>query len=195
MKREKKEIRDILLGKTVLDEDGALTTLEPGMFRVPQGIMDGAGGVFFLGIARRARCYSSTYSEKDTLALAVSCMLDLGRLVRLRLQPETAACRIRYVLTRPAVLTFRYVDGLPVLTAWTGRGLMAWLTLRRAIRSFERLLPEGIQPTSGKAPEEPKERRGRKKKTGQTPAAAEAGNGDAEARSTEGPESSEEEES
>ena len=168
MKKEKKEIRDVLMGRTVLDEDGNLTTLEPGMFRVPQGVVDGAGGVFLFGIARKARLYETDFSEGDTLAWADWCMASLGRTVRLRTQPEAAACRIRYMLTRPAVLTFRFMEGRPVLTAWAGRGLTARISLRRALRAFQRQLPEGIRPSSEQAP---REKRG-KGNAGQPPAAS-----------------------
>ena len=169
MKKEKKEIRDVLMGRTVLDEDGNLTTLEPGTFRVPQGVVDGAGGVFLFGIARKTCLYETDFSEGDTLAWADWCMASLGRTVRLRTQPEAAACRIRYVLTRPAVLTFRFMEGRPVLTAWAGRGLTARISLRRALRAFQRQLPEGIRPSSEQAP---REKRG-KGNAGQPPAASE----------------------
>lgn len=170
MKKEKKEIRDVLMGKTVLDEDGCLTTLEPGMFRVPQGVMDGAGGVFLLGIARRSRVYETAYSREDTLAWADQRMMELGRVVRLRTQPDTAACRIRYVLTRPAMLTFRFVGGQAVLTAWAGRGLTAWISLGRALRAFEQQLPEGIRPSREALPREKKERKDRGRKAQASPA-------------------------
>ena len=84
MKKEKKEIRDVLMGRTVLDEDGSLTTLEPGMFRVPQGVMDGAGGVFLFGIAQSSVALLRSSSEPTPAPLTnVISPIDIP-LVRMR---------------------------------------------------------------------------------------------------------------
>ena len=83
------------------------------------------------------------------MAEALESMRKLGRILYLREQPETAACLLRYVMTRPAVLTFRYEEDQPMLTAWTGRGLFGWVSRIRAIRAFERGLSEELRPAEG----------------------------------------------
>ena len=164
MKKEKKEIRSLLLGKAVLDDEGKLITPEAGTIRLPQGIADGAAAVRFLGITGKKRLYDSDLSEEELMAEVLLCMRNIGRGVRLRQQPDAAACLLRYVLTRPAILTFRCVEGHGLLTAWTGRGLTGWISQLRAIRAFERPLSEILRLSSAAMPEEEKEnRRGRKK--------------------------------
>lgn len=163
-KREKKEIRNLLLGKVVIGDDARLTTPEAGVFRVPQGITDGAGNVRLLGIKSKRRCYDTELDPEAMMAAAEQCMWNLGRSVHLREQENTAACLIRNRLTRPVVLTFRYVEEKPVLTAWTGRGLTAWIALRSAIRGFERILAKDIRPSAEEPPEDPKEEKRRRKK-------------------------------
>ena len=159
MKKEKKEIRSLLLGKAVLDDEGKLITPEAGIIRLPQGIADGATAVRFLGITAKKRLYDSDLSEEELMAEAFECMRNIGRGVRLRHQPDAAACLLRYVLTRPAILTFRCVDGHGLLTAWTGRGLTGWISQLRAIRAFERPLSEVLRLSSAAMPEEEKEKK------------------------------------
>jgi len=170
MKKEKKEIRDLLLGKAILDEDGKLIVPEAGIFRIPQGIVDGAGAVRFFGIKKKEFRYASSFDEEQTMSEAARCMQNIGRGLHLREHPDAAACLIRYVLTRPVILTFRYVDGDPLLNAWTGRGPTGWISIRRAARAFERELPDDIHiAVTASAPKPKRSGKNRKDKqdTGQ----------------------------
>ena len=159
-RKEKKEIRDVLLGKTVLAEDGRLTVPEPGTLFLPRGVTDGAGAVRFLGIRGKERRYVTEADESALMASVLEFMRGVGHGLYLREQPDAAACLIRYVLTRPAVLTFRFEEGQPVLTAWSGRGLMGWLSRRRAIGAFERALTEDLRYAG---PEKDKTKKKRRK--------------------------------
>ena len=164
MRRERKEIRKLLLGRTVLDDDGKLVTPAAGVIHLSQGVQNGAGAVRILGISRRQRRYDTDLGTEDILAEAEAGMMELGRIVRLREQPGTAACLIRHLLIRPVVLVFRAEEEGCTLTAWTGRGLLAWIIQRRAIRTFEHELGELLRPGAaapkekrGKRPEKPRE--------------------------------------
>ena len=165
-KEEKREIRTVLLGKTVLAGDGRIIALEPGI-HLSAGVGDGAGAVRFLGIASRSVCYDTVFDPYNTLGAAQKSMFEIGRGLILREQPEAAACLIRYILTRPVVLAFRYIDNVPVLTAWTGRGLTGWISIRRAIKAFNEELPEGVKASDKTAPKDAgdTEKKKKKKKT------------------------------
>jgi hypothetical protein len=132
---------------------------------MPNGVINGAGRVRFLGVSGRTRCYETDLSGEELMNRVEECMRNIGRGVRLRQQPDAAACLIRYVLTRPALLVFRRVKDLGVLSVWTGRGAMSWASRMRAIRAFERPLSEVLR-LSEKAPpeEEPEKKRRRKRK-------------------------------
>ena len=165
MKKDKKEIRDLLLGKAVLDDDGKLVTPETGTFRLPLGIVDGASTVRFLGIRENRRFYKSELSEKELMAEAEKTMRDIGRGVRLRQQPDAVACLIRYVLTRPVILVFRIEDGCGILSAWAGRSLTGRISRLRAIHAFEKPLADILRITEvgpAAAPEEKKSRKSRR---------------------------------
>ena len=166
MRKDKKEIRRLLLGKAVVDEEGRLVTPEAGTFRVPNGIADGAGSVRFLGVGGKTQCYETDLGEEEVMTRAEESMRSIGRGVYLRQHPDAAACLIRYVLTKPALLVFRWVEGRGVLTAWTGRGIMSWASRMRAIRAFEREMGDVIRfseaPPPEEAPEKKRRRKGRK---------------------------------
>ena len=151
-KEEKREIRDVLLGRTVLADDGRITSLEPGL-HLSAGIGDGAGAVRFFGIASRSCCFDASCGQEEAIELARKAMFEIGRGLILRTQPEAAACLIRYVFGRPVVLAFRYIDAVPVLTVWSGRSLLGSLSIKRAVKVFLSELPEGLTLSSQAAPE------------------------------------------
>ena len=155
----KQEIRRVLLGRTVPTQDGRLTVLEKGEYRMPIGVADGAGAVRFLGICKKARRLKASCAAPKARSLAAQIMRDVGRELYLPQQPEAAACLIRYILTRPAVLIFDYQDGIPVVTAWTGRGLTGWISLRRALRAFLKRLPKQLTVSEEPVPLDEEEAR------------------------------------
>lgn len=172
MTDEKKEIRTILLGKTVPDGNGKLTSAARGELRLPIGVGDGAGAVRFFGVMRRSVRYETELGEEKALAAAEAAMRDIGRGLSLREQPDAAACLIRYVITRPAMLTFRFVEDVPVLTAWTGRGLTGWLSVRRALTAFAQAAPETLHPSAQEPPEDGEAEEKEEKRRGKKPARA-----------------------
>ena len=165
-KKEKREIRSVLLGKTFVSEDGRLTAKAPGTLLMPQGVVDGAGAVRFFGIKGKDSIFETELEEAAAMEAAEQGMRNIGRAVSLREQPETAACLIRYALTGPAVLVFRFQDGRPVLTVWSARGLMGSITRRRAAGAFAQALPESVHPAAGEEKEKTK-----RKKQGKAPKA------------------------
>ena len=155
MNREaKQEIRRALLGRTEPAKDGSLVVLEKGQARIPIGIADGASAVRFLGIFRKSRRLKASCSEEKAKKIAFTLMQDVGRVLRLSQQPGVPACLIRYLITRPVVLIFDYQDGIPVLTAWTGRGMTGWISLRRALRSFIKRMPKELTPSDQPVPKD-----------------------------------------
>ena len=167
MTEQLKEIRTILMGRTIPGESGRLTAVRKGEFHFSTGLGDGAAAVRILGVCRKSTVFDTELSPEEATKIAWVRMMDLGRCLELRCQAETAACFIRYILTRPAVLTFRYIDGVPTLTAWAGRGMTGWISVRRALAAFEKDLTPELTPTDEKAPSLPelakKEKKRRRK--------------------------------
>ena len=168
-----KEIRSILLGRTKLTDDGKIAMRVPGEFALSYGVADGASAIRFLGVARRSAAYTTKSSKKNVMKAATVAMSNIGRGVVLNEQPDTVACLIRYVLTKPVLLSFRFVDEIPVLTVWSARTVTGLLSLRRAIRAFEKELPKNITRSEEAAPVDPllqkeKKKKEKKKKAGKT---------------------------
>ena len=161
---KKAEIKRVLLGRAVLADDGRLIAIPAGTFmKTPIGIGDGASAVGIFGMSHRIRRYETKDGRTRITEAAKKSMQNIGRGLILNEQPEATACLIRYVLTRPAVLVFTWEDGTPMLTAWTGRGLTGWISLRRAIKAFEKGLPDSMTANEIKVSEEKKKDRQEKK--------------------------------
>ena len=165
MNREaKQELRRVLMGRIELAPDGRLTALKKGHVRVPLGISDGATAVRFLGIFKKAKRLKVSCPEEKALELAAAVMRDVGRELILPEQPKAAACLIRYVLFRPAVLVFDFQDSIPVITAWTGRGLTGLISVRRALKSFLKRLPKQFELSDKELPKDRDEEEEKKEK-------------------------------
>ena len=155
MNREaKQELRRVLMGRTEPAPDGRLTAMEKGKIRVPLGISDGASAVRFLGIFRKGCRLKVSCPEDKARSLAAAVMRDCGRELILPQQPKAVACLIRYVFSRPAVLIFDFQDGVPVLTAWTGRGLTGLISVRRALKAFLKRMPKQFELSDKELPRE-----------------------------------------
>jgi hypothetical protein len=155
MNREaKQELRRVLMGRTEPAPDGRLTAMEKGKLRVPLGISDGATAVRFLGIFKKACRLKLSCPEDKARSLAAAVMRDCGRELILPQQPKAVACLIRYVFSRPAVLIFDFQDGIPVLTAWTGRGLTGLISVRRALKAFLKRMPKQFELSDKEAPKD-----------------------------------------
>ena len=141
-----KEIRDVLLGKTVLDEHGWMHVPGAGEFRLPVGIPDGAASIRVLGLSVSSWMFSTELSEEDAVELARQCMQNIGRRVILRESPGAAACFIRSVFVRPAVMVFAYENGVPVLSIYSGRSVTGPAAVNKAYRDFTVQLPKTMVP-------------------------------------------------
>ncbi len=159
-----REIRDCLLGRTIPLEKGRLRAMGPDDYRLPIGVGDGAWAVRFFGVGFQSRVLSSELSETELLRTCKKSMHKVGRSLLLLQQPDNPACLIRYVTTSPAIVLVHYMDELPVVTAYAGRSLTGWISILRALASFERQLPEEITISGQKAPKESRrERRARER--------------------------------
>ena len=155
MNDAEKEIRSILLGRTLMLEDGRLAVPQKGDFYLSGGVTDGAEAVRFLGMAKKSQVFETVRKEFDVRVTIQKMLQNMGRGVVLYEQPEARSCLIRYVLTKPVLLTFDYVEGVPVLTAWAPRTITGLISIRRALRKFNKDLPDGIAVTGKEAPDTP----------------------------------------
>ncbi|MBO4886907.1 MAG: hypothetical protein J5589_01165 [Firmicutes bacterium] len=160
----KREIRKVFLGRTIRLEDGRLSPIGPDDLAIPSGVADGALGIRILGVGHKNQLLETSLNEEMTIEAVREAMKDIGRGVLFRQQPEIVACLIRYVLTKPAMLTFTFREGEPVLTAWAGRGFSGPIARGRALKALKKKLPETVTFSEKTAPEEEKEEKPQKEK-------------------------------
>ena len=139
-----KEIKRALMGRTFPLEDGRLAVLSEEEYLIPTGVSDGAASVLLLGVGSKSVYLKAAGKQGSALKDAREAMLHVGRELVLREQEDTVACIRRYRITRPVVLTFWFSEDVPILTAWTGRGIFSFISRSIAIRSFVKHMPKGL---------------------------------------------------
>ena len=159
-----REIKKVFLGRTILLEDGRLSPIGPDDLAISSGVADGALGIRILGVGHKNQKLETSLGTEETCEAIRKAMKDIGRAVFFREQPEVVACIIRYVLTKPAMLTFTFRDEIPVLTVWAGRSLGGPIARRRALSALKRKLQDAISFSQEAAPEEVKEEKPKKEK-------------------------------
>jgi hypothetical protein len=147
---DKKEIRDILLGRVVqLDEQFWGVAPSDAKFHF-QGLKDGAGDVRLFGVTHLTRCYQVLEMEPAiAFAAAEMALYSMGRPMRLELTPEKKACLYAPNWIAPVLLTFEQAGEQLQLTAYTGHSLLVGRIRCRIARwILEQRLPEGVVRTA-----------------------------------------------
>lgn len=141
-----KEVRDILLGR-ILRQDERFWAAAPTDAKFHFcGIRDGASDVRLFGVSQQTRSYQMAEMEPAIAAAAVETALySLGRPMRFTSMPDRKGCLYAPHWIAPVLLTVEQdKDGLQV-SAYTGRSLlMGHFRCRIALRLFEQRLPEGF---------------------------------------------------
>ena len=97
------------------------------------------------GLAHRSVVYSDKAKNKtQTVYKAAKAMEDIGRSLDFDTVYEGCACLIKHFFYRPVVLIFEYTEDTPVLTAYCGRDILTLLSLRRALKLFDKQVSSWI---------------------------------------------------
>lgn len=164
-----KEIRQMLLGNLV-PKDKYLEVSDNKLVGIRYGVADGADNVILLGIMRHTKYYKSTMKDNRIRDLGHKALMEIGRKVYLKSNPnaETAICR--YLVTRPIVVLFEVDDfGIKVET-YTARSIPGLISEWWIRRKFMKHMPEDLKPVQKeevfkkKRDEELKERAEKKEK-------------------------------
>lgn len=148
MDNQTREIRQILLGRTVWTQDGYLEALQKGQRMRFQGMANGWGAVHFLGIARRERTYQLPVNAPEKLPAEL--LYRMGRAVRLTEQPKVSACLCRHLMSAPILLTAEREGNQLRISVFTAKGALSALACLRALNTFEKGLPETVKPAEKK---------------------------------------------
>lgn len=139
-----KEVRQMLLGNLV-PKDKYLEVSQSKLTGIQWGVADGADSIFILGVSRHTKYYKSSLKDNRVRDLGHKALMEIGRKVYLKSNPnaETAICR--YLVTRPIVVLFEIDDiGIKVET-YTSRGIPGLISEWYIRRKFMKNMPEELE--------------------------------------------------
>ena len=139
-KQLKTELKKILTGRTVRDEEGWLVAIPDGNYLIYHGVADRTG-------YRRLRCVETRMQVSDTNEEAfhkvLQALQDVGILVNSQTKPNALCALCRFFLTKAVVLCVSpEEDGHVLVQAYTGRSLTAGICCRMAIEKLMKKIEE-----------------------------------------------------
>ena len=130
-KQLKTELRKLLTGRTIRDEEGWLIAVPEGSHFIYHGVTDRTGYRKIKCVEERVQVASDNEQAFYTVLKALS---DIGLLVHMNTKPNALCALRRFFLTKTVVLcVIPEGDGLVLVQAYTGRSLTAGISCRLAI--------------------------------------------------------------
>lgn len=130
-KQLKTELRKLLTGRTIRDEDGWLIAVPDGTYMIYHGIADTTG---YRKIKVREERVKVAADNEEAFHKVLKALQDVGILVNLKAKPNALCALSRFLLTKAVVLCVEpQGDGLVLIQAYTGRSFLSWIFSRRAI--------------------------------------------------------------
>jgi hypothetical protein len=135
-KQLKTEIRKLLTGRTIRDEEGWLIAVPEGNYMIYHGVADRSG---FRKIKRRQVHLQVAASNEAAFQPILEALQDMGNLVNMQTKPEALCALCRFFLTKAVLLCVSPEEnGCVLVQTYTGRSLMAGISSRLAIRKLKK---------------------------------------------------------
>lgn len=133
-KQLKTELRKLLTGRTIRDEEGWLIAVPEGSYFVYHGITDRTG---YRKIKCREERVQVAADNEQAFYLVLNALRDVGLLVNMKTKPDALCALCRFFLTKTVVLCVAPEEnGLVLVQAYTGRSFTAGICCRLAIAKF-----------------------------------------------------------
>ena len=130
-KQLKTEIRKLLTGRTVRDEDGWLIAVPDGSRFIYHGVTDRTG---YRTIKMKEEYIQVADSNEKAFPLVLNALQEIGLLVDMKAKPTALCALCRVLLTKRVLLCVIPEDnGLVLAQAYTGRSFTARLCCRIAL--------------------------------------------------------------
>lgn len=137
-KQLKNELRKLLTGRTVRDEEGWLVAVPDGQYLIYHGVADRTG---YRKIKLREERIQVADNNEKAFELVFKALQDVGVLVNMNTKPNALCALCRMFLTKAVILcAVPEGNGLVLLQAYTGRALTAGICCRLAIKKFTQKL-------------------------------------------------------
>ena len=137
-KQLKTELRKLLTGRTIRDEEGWLIAVPEGSYFVYHGITDRTG-------YRKIKCIEERVQvapdNEQAFHAVLKALADVGLLVNMKTKPDALCALCRFFLTKTVVLcVVPEGEGLVLVQAYTGRSFTAGICCRLAISKLIKIL-------------------------------------------------------
>ena len=130
-KQLKTELRKLLTGRTIRDEEGWLIAVPEGSHFIYHGITDRTGYRKIKCVEERVQAATDNEQAFHTVLKA---LMDIGLLVNMKTKPNALCALCRFFLTKTVILcVIPEGDGLVLIQAYTGHSLTAGICCRLAI--------------------------------------------------------------
>ena len=137
-KQLRNELRKLLTGRTIRDEEGWLIAIPDGSYLIYHGITDRTG---YGKIKLREDIIKVADSTEKAFQPVMDALQSMGVLVNMKTIPDALCALCRIFLTKTVVLcVVPDEDGKVLVQAYTGRTLTAGIYCRLAISKFQKKL-------------------------------------------------------
>ena len=133
-KQLKSELRKLLTGRTVRDEEGWLIAIPEGSRLIYHGVSDSTG---YRKIKLREERIQVAATNEEAFHVVLQALQDVGVLVNMKTKPDALCALCRMFLTKAVILcVVPEGDGLVLAQAYTGRSFTAGISCKMAITNF-----------------------------------------------------------
>ena len=139
-KQLKTELRKLLTGRTIRDEEGWLIAVPDGNYMIYHGVADSTG---FHKIRCKEERIQVAYDNEEAFHLVLKALQDMGVLVNMKTKPEALCALCRQFLTKAVILCVAPEEnGVVLVQAYTGRSLLSGICCRLSIAQFVKKINE-----------------------------------------------------
>ena len=133
-KQLKTELRKLLTGRTIRDEEGWLIAIPEGNYLIYHGVADNTG---YRKIMVHEEQIQVADSNEEAFHRVLQSLQETGVLVNMKTKPDALCALCRIFLTKAVILCVApESDGLVLVQAYTGRSFGAGISCRLAINKF-----------------------------------------------------------
>jgi hypothetical protein len=130
-KQLKTELRKLLTGRTIRDEEGWLIAVPEGSYFICHGLTDRTG---YRKIKCREERVQVASDNEQAFHTVLKALMDVGSLVNMKTKPNALCALCRFFLTKAVVLcVVPEGNGLVLVQAYAGRSFTAGICCRIAI--------------------------------------------------------------
>ena len=134
----KNELRKLLTGRTIRDEEGWLVAIPDGNYLIYHGVTDRTG---YGKIKMREEIMQVAQSTQKAFQPIFRALQEIGVLVNMKSRPEALCALCRPFLTKTVILcVIPEENGMVRVQAYTGRSFLAGICCKAAIVKLEKKL-------------------------------------------------------